>query len=84
MTISAICEAHEARPFRPFVLVMADGSHVSVRHPEALAHPHGGRTIVVFEGPDDFRMIDLLLVTTIEMGNLRGNGKRSIRRGPRR
>lgn len=79
MTIEAIRKYHETRPFRPFTVVLADGTRIPVRHPEMLAHPGAGRTILIFEGPDAHHVVDLLLVTSLEVGVSRkrsGNGHR--------
>jgi hypothetical protein len=81
MTIEPLRQVHGARPFRPFRLVLADGTHVPVPHPEFLAHAGGGRTVVVFERPEQYRVIDLLLVTCLE---IRGEGGRGNGRARRR
>ena len=65
---------HQARPFRPFTLHMADGRSVHVAHPELLAR--GDRTIVVFEQPgNQMRIVDLTLVTELAV-----NGARTAKR----
>lgn len=76
MTIEQIRTAHEARPFRPFTIVLADGSRVRVRSPEFLAHPGHGRTVIVFERGESYRVIDLLLVTSLEVGHANGSTRR--------
>ena len=77
MTIDAIRQLHEAQPFRPFDIVVADGSRIHVPHPEFLAHPGKGRTVVAFDQSGTFKVIDLLLVTHLEVGT---NGKSHRRR----
>jgi hypothetical protein len=69
MTIESLTQVHTARPFQPFRIHLADGRTLEVAHPELLAHPRGGRTIVVFTSPDVFEIIDLLLVTSLELIN---------------
>jgi len=66
MTIERLRKMHEARPFRPFRIHMADGRHLDVVHPEFLAHSRSGRTISVATPDDVFEVIDLLLVTSLE------------------
>lgn len=68
MTIEAIRRAHAAQPFTPFSMVLADGTRVPVKHPENLAHAGAGRTVVVFEKVEDYRVVDLLLVEAVEFG----------------
>ena len=74
MTIERLRELHEARPFRPFRIRVADGHVLNVPHPELLSHD-GGRTIYVHTGPEQGEFVDLLLVTSLELGN--GRSKRS-------
>lgn len=73
MTIDRIRELYGAKPFRPFTIHLADGREISVRHQEFMALGPGGRTVVVFHDDDSLNIIDLLLVTDIEIGR---NGHR--------
>ncbi len=73
MTSDQLRRVHNTRPFRRFVLRLADGTKIGVRHPECLSYSPSGRTAVVFGDKDDFEIIDLLLVAAIEVG---GNGAR--------
>ena len=69
MTIEQLRSVHDARPFRPFTLHLADGRRVLVPHNEFLSHSPSGRTVIVFESGESFSIIDLLLVTRIEVHN---------------
>lgn len=69
MTIDQLKKVHQAQPFRPFHLYLADGSSVPVRHPEMLWRPEAGRTIYVNTAGENVEIIDLLLVTKITLGN---------------
>ena len=69
MTIKQIREKHQARPFQPFDIIVADGHIVPVKHPEVLAILPPGRTIVVGTGEDGRETIDLFLVTTLRNRN---------------
>jgi hypothetical protein len=63
-----ISEALGKAPFRPFVLCLANGERIEIRHPEMCAV--GGRTAVVVE-PDDRRHdIDIALVVKLETAPL--------------
>ncbi len=66
MTIEQLRRMHQARPFRPFRVHMADGRHLDVSHPEFLAHTPAGRTVVIAQPDESFELIDLLLVTSLE------------------
>ena len=43
MTIEQLRQMHQARPFAPFRVHMADGRHLDVDHPEFLAQTPAGR-----------------------------------------
>ena len=69
MTIERFGEMCHATPFRPFVLHLADGREIPVKHPDYVAAPPGGRVIVVFQPDQSLNIIDLFLVTDIEVKN---------------
>jgi hypothetical protein len=60
---------HEARPFRPFTIHLADGSSVEVPHPELKPRTQGGRTVIVNTSGEHGAIIDLLLVTKLTLTN---------------
>ena len=75
MTIDQVRRLHQAKPFLPFRIHIADGRAIDVTHPELLAINEPGRTIVAaHEGA--FEIIDLLLVTTLELLNGRAKSSR--------
>ncbi len=67
MTIEQMRTAYEAQPFRPFVIHLADGRAVPVRHREFIMTVPSGRTIIVCQPDDTVNIIDLLLVTDLEL-----------------
>ncbi len=79
MTIERLREVHQARPFQPFILHLADGRQVSVSHPECLAYSPKGRTVVVVGPNETHHYIDLLLVTEIKLGD--GKPQRRRKKG---
>jgi hypothetical protein len=80
MTIERVREFYNAQPFRPFVIHLADRRDIAVHHPDFLAAAPSGRTIVVYQPDDTMNVIDLLLVTDLEISG-RTNGARRRRRG---
>jgi hypothetical protein len=68
MTIDQVRKLHQARPFQPFRVHLADGRALDVTHPELLAISELGRTVVVAV-ERVFEIVDLLLVTSLEMLN---------------
>jgi hypothetical protein len=67
MTMEQLRNVHLAQPFRPFTIRMADGRAFLVKHPEYLSHSPTGRTMIVHQDDDSFSILDLLLVTEIEV-----------------
>ncbi len=76
MTIDQLRKLHQAKPFQPFDIYLADGRTLPVDHPEVLAVPPPGRTIGVGLSDGTIEIVDLLLVTSLKP---RANG--SHRRG---
>lgn len=74
MTMERLRDLYDAQPFRPFTLHLADGRAITVHHREFFAAAPSGRTIVVFQPDDRMHIIDLLLVTDVELTVRRGNG----------
>ena len=67
MTSEQFRTAMNRRPFVPFVIHLADGDRLPVRHPENIAMSPGGRTVIVFGEGEAFRIVDLLLVTRLDV-----------------
>lgn len=67
MTIEAIKESTHAEPFQPFHLRLADSKTVKVAHPDYIAFGPKGRTVVVYGADDSFRVLDVMLITELEM-----------------
>jgi len=77
MNIEQLRKLYEARPFRPFIIHLADGQQIPVQHAEFLATSPSGRIITVFLPDDTANIIDLLLVTNLEVKpTANGAGKR--------
>jgi hypothetical protein len=78
MTSNHLKTLHEAKPFRPFTIHMADGTSVTVHHPELLLRTQGGRTAFVNTEGENVTIVDLLLVTKLTYQD--ENGARRRRR----
>jgi hypothetical protein len=68
MTIEQLALAHQATPFKPFTIHIADGRQLPVSSPEFIMAPRNSRTFVVDQPDGCFHLIDLLLVTGLEFG----------------
>ncbi len=65
MTVEALRQVLDARPFRPFDLHIADSRTIHVQHPELIAHTGAGRTVFIGDAGEEFQLVDLLLVTGV-------------------
>ena len=72
MTIQQLRAAHRAAPFRPFTIHMADSRSFHVPHPEFLSMSPTGRTVIIYQEDEEFSILDLLLMTEIEMSPTSG------------
>ena len=78
MTIEQLRNLHEKSPLSPFRIRLADGRHLDVDHPEFLAQSPTGRTLIVTRPDDSFEVVDMLLVTSLEVRN--GHAERGRRK----
>lgn len=78
MTTEAFYDRHTTRPFQPFTIRLGDGPALRVDHPEFLAYAPKGRTTVVYRRDGSFQVIDLLLVTGLDVQAPR-NGRKAAR-----
>ncbi len=67
MTSEQLRRAHQATPFRPFTIRMADGRPFPIPHPDFLSLSPSGRTAVVYHPDDSASIVDLLLMTELEL-----------------
>ena len=73
MTTDQFRSTLRLQPFRPFTIRMADGRTFDVPHPDFVAQSPSGRTAIVFQPDDSYSLLDLLLMTEIEVHA--GNGR---------
>jgi hypothetical protein len=57
------------QPFRPFTIRMAEGRNFPVAHPDFVAQSPSGRTVVVFHPDETYSVLDLLLMTELQVTN---------------
>lgn len=78
MTVERIRELIDVQPFRPFVMHLADGRGIPVHHRELIIAAPSGRTLIVVQPDDTMNIVDLLLVTDVELkvGRNGSSGKR--------
>jgi hypothetical protein len=67
MTTEQLRTAHRDTPFRPFTIRMADGRTFSIPHPDFLSISPAGRTVVIYHADGSASIVDLLLMTELEL-----------------
>jgi hypothetical protein len=73
MTTEQFRSTLRLQPFRPFTIRMADGRTFDVPHPDFVAQSPSGRTVVVFQEDDNYSLLDLLLMTELEVHSSNGS-----------
>jgi hypothetical protein len=66
MTAEQLRNAVESRPFRPFVLHMANGRTAEVPHADFISVHPNGRTTVVHTRDGASSILDTMLITEIQ------------------
>ncbi len=67
MTAEQLRAVRQAQPFRPFRIHLADGRSLAVPHRDFVSQSPGGRTIIVYHHDEAFGIVDLYLVTELEI-----------------
>jgi hypothetical protein len=67
MTAEQLRALKEAQPFRPFTIHLADGRAYIVPHKDFVSLSPGGRIVIVYQADDSFSILDLFLVTELEV-----------------
>lgn len=83
MDLNSIRNALHEQPFRPFVLCLADGRRVPVKHPEFVAMNQ--RIVIVTDEESATRILEPLLIVSLEHETSRrkgANGEPKKRRPP--
>jgi hypothetical protein len=67
MTTDELNRVHQAQPFQPFTMYIADGRKLHVPHPGFLSRHPKGRTVIVFHEDGLFTIIDSFHITQIDV-----------------
>jgi len=60
------------QPFRPFTIRMADGRAFEVAHRDFVAMSPSGRTVIVYESEENYSILDLLLMSELQVSAANG------------
>jgi hypothetical protein len=69
MTTEQFKTALHLQPFRPFTIRMADDRSFEVSHRDFVAQSPSGRTVIVFQPDESYSVLDLLLMTELQVSN---------------
>ena len=78
MKIDEIRKLLHAQPFRPFIIHIADGGRIPVKHEDFVALAPSGRSMHVYQPDDSYEVVDVPLVTRLRA--TASNGARKSRR----
>ena len=78
MTVDQLRKVCASQPFKPFEMRLADARRIPVMHREFIVAVPSGRTVIVVQPDDTVNIIDLLLVTDLEL-RPSANGSRKRR-----
>jgi hypothetical protein len=68
MRVDELRTALTKRPFQSFLVHLADGRAIRVEHPDFALLSPGGRTLIVYQRDESCNMIDVMLITDLEVG----------------
>jgi hypothetical protein len=69
MTMEQFRTTLHQQPFRPFTIRMADGRAFDVPYPDFVAVSRGGQTVIVFQDGENYSVLDLVLMSELQVGN---------------
>jgi len=75
MTKEALSKAATRNPFQPFVPRLADGRAVRVPHQDFISMHPTGRTVIVYGHNEDLEILDVMLITSLQMGSKANKAK---------
>lgn len=67
MTKEALEKVIHRTPFQPFVLRLADGRALPVPHQDFISMHPTGRTVIVYGPKEDLEILDVMLVTGLQL-----------------
>jgi hypothetical protein len=64
-------------PFQPFIIHMADGRAFEVQHRDFVSRSPSGRTVIVHHDNENYSVLDLLLMSELEVQPTNGHSGRT-------
>jgi hypothetical protein len=67
MKIDQVRRLLHAQPFRPFLIHVADGGRIPVKHEDFVALAPTGREMIVYQPDGTWQVVDVVLVTRLQV-----------------
>jgi hypothetical protein len=67
MKIEEVRNLLHAQPFRPFLIHVADGGRIPVKHEDFVALAPTGREMLVYQPDGTWQVVDVMLVTRLQI-----------------
>ena len=75
MKINEIRNLLHAQPFRPFLIQIADGGRIPVKHMDFVALAPTGREMFIYQPDGSWQIVDVPLVTRLQVLTKNGTTK---------
>jgi len=76
MKIGEVRRLLHLQPFRPFIIHVADGGRLKVKHEDFVALAPSGRELIIYLADDSYQVVDVLMVTRLEILAANGGKRR--------
>ena len=73
--INEVRKLLHSQPFRPFLIHVADGGRIPVKHEDFVALAPTGRELIVYLSDGDYQIADVMRVTRLEVSAKNGARK---------
>ena len=75
MKIDEVRKLLHVQPFRPFLIHFTKGGRIAVKHEDFIALAPTGRELLVYQPNGDYQVVDVMLVTRLQVLTKNGAGK---------
>jgi hypothetical protein len=66
MNVTAIREAKNAIPFKPFTLALVDGRRMEVKHQDFISFSQSGRSVFVHHANESYSVLEPMVILSLE------------------
>jgi hypothetical protein len=69
VTSDQVTRLQNSAPFKPYLILLADGRSIHIRHPDFVSVSDKEQLLFVYDLRDNVEIIDLLLVVSLRYGS---------------